>query len=43
MSVLRNSEAERGRMLTVKEIVNLVRKEMKIYDIAVEFVPWKWK
>ena len=39
MKALRNAETAAGRMLTRNEILNIVAKRMKDYDIPMRFVP----
>ncbi|WNG34162.1 DUF2380 domain-containing protein [Archangium violaceum] len=40
MEALYEAEAEAGRMLTRNEILKLVAKRMKFYDIPMNFTPW---
>nr|WP_306413587.1 DUF2380 domain-containing protein [Cystobacter fuscus] len=40
MEALLDAEAEAGRMLTRNEILKLVSKRMKFYDIPMNFTPW---
>jgi hypothetical protein len=40
MEALLDAEAEAGRMLTRNEILKLVAKRMKFYDIPMNFTPW---
>ena len=43
MSALRKAETETGRMLTRDEILNLVAKRMKDYNLPMNFTPWRGK
>ncbi|MBM7116408.1 DUF2380 domain-containing protein [Archangium primigenium] len=40
MEALLDAEAEAGRMLTRNEILKLVTKRMKFYDLPMNFMPW---
>jgi hypothetical protein len=41
MKVLLNAEARAGRMLTRNEILRFVAKEMRRYDIPMNFTSWR--
>jgi hypothetical protein len=41
MSALRDAEAAAGRMLTRKEILDIVARYMKEYGIPMNFTPWR--
>jgi hypothetical protein len=38
MEALREAEADAGRMLTRKEVLNIVSVRMKLYDIPMNFI-----
>jgi hypothetical protein len=39
MDALRNAETAAGRMLTRNEILNIVAKRMRDYEIPMRFIP----
>jgi hypothetical protein len=41
MEVLRKAEARTGEMLTRNEILKIVAQRMKLYDIPMNFTPWR--
>ena len=41
MEELREAEITSGRMLTRNEVLDIVTRYMKRYDIPMNFIPWR--